>query len=77
MEIPGENTLVLSNAWDSPAGFKYYGSSLEQGHCGVLIQQVKSVNHGQVKCFLGIQGAELQGSANLTVACEYTFFFTV
>lgn len=70
--MPGEKVLVLSSEWDKSPGFKYYGEGLSKGQCGVSIQQVKSINHGTVQCFLGGADGEFSGTVPLIVARKYT-----
>lgn len=65
--------LNLSPDWDESPGFQYFGQGLATGQCGVSIQQVKSINHGLVQCFLGVRGGEMTGSTFLTVARKYPF----
>lgn len=71
-EIPGESRAqTFSEAWESKnPSYKYYGKGLAQGYCGVSILRVKLSNNGPVKCFLGIQGEEIQEQIDLTVACK-------
>lgn len=70
--IPGESPLILSPDWnDKRPGYTYVGAGLDQGDCGVSIQQVKIRNHGRVQCFMGAEGQELSGEVGLTVACKF------
>lgn len=73
IEIPGEQKVLnLSPTWSKTPGFKYYGTGLNGGQCGVSIERVKASNNGQVKCFLGVEGEELTGTIDLVVACKYS-----
>lgn len=71
IQVPGEKILVLSDEWDKTPGFKYFGEGLRAGQCGVSINQVKTINHGLVQCFMGENGVEIPGTVPLTVACKY------
>lgn len=69
--VPGvDKPLVLSDAWDKRPGFAYNGAGLKDGHCGVTIKRVSANNHGEIKCYLGVDGDEIEGSVGLTVACK-------
>lgn len=71
IEIPGEQKVLnLSPSWSKTPGFKYYGTGLNGGQCGVSIERVKASNNGQVKCSLGVEGEELTGTIDLVVACK-------
>ncbi|GAB0094908.1 fasciclin-3 [Sergentomyia squamirostris] len=70
IDIMGERVLNLGPNWKQPPGFAYNGEGLDAGQCGVRIEQVKTTNHGPVRCFLGIEGDELSGTAELIVALE-------
>lgn len=78
--IPGESTLLLSPEYPKP-GFQYYGEGFDKGQCGVIIKQVKNINHGSVTCYLGSKGEEHVGTVPLTVArkfhcgCSFKYFF--
>lgn len=74
--VPGApQVLVLSETWPSKTpGYSYFGQGLAAGQCGVTIDRVIPQNHGQAKCFLGIEGDEIEGQIELTVACKYIFF---
>lgn len=70
--VPGvEKALVLSETYDKRPGFAYNGEGLRNGHCGVTIKRVTSANQGEIKCNLGVDGEEIDGSVGLTVACNY------
>lgn len=70
-EIPGEKTIRLSDKFESKSpGYRYFGDGLEQGVCGVSIQNVKVINNGVVKCFLGLESDEIEGQIDLTIACK-------
>lgn len=70
-EIPGEKTIRLSDTFESKVpGYKYYGDGLAQGVCGVSIQNVKVINNGPVRCFLGYEADEVEGQIDLIVACK-------
>lgn len=72
-EIPGESSFRLSDKYESKVpGFKYFGDGLEQGVCGVYIQNVKQINNGPVKCILGLEQIDIEGQIDLVVACKYT-----
>lgn len=77
-EIPGESSVRLSDKYESKVpGFKYFGDGLEQGVCGVYIQNVKQINNGPVKCILGLEQDDIEGHIDLVVACKLnqtTFF---
>ncbi|CAD7079919.1 unnamed protein product [Hermetia illucens] len=68
--VPGASqVLVLSETWPSKTpGYSYFGQGLAAGQCGVTIDRVIPQNHGQAKCFLGIEGDEIEGQIELTVA---------
>ncbi|KAJ6633129.1 Fasciclin-3, partial [Pseudolycoriella hygida] len=66
--VPNEKALNLSPNWDKSPGFKYYGEGLTNGQCGVTIQSVRTAHHGTIKCYLGVDGDELEGVVGLTVA---------
>lgn len=69
--IPGEDKAFnLSPEWNKTPGFAYFGKGLKNGECGVSIQHVKSINNGQVKCNLGIEGEELSSTIELVVTCK-------
>uniref|UniRef100_A0A6B2EA49 Putative cell adhesion molecule 3 n=1 Tax=Phlebotomus kandelakii TaxID=1109342 RepID=A0A6B2EA49_9DIPT len=70
IEIVGERVLNLSPSFKQPAGFSYNGEGLQAGQCGVTIERVKTTNHGPVRCFLGVEGDEISGTADLVVALE-------
>lgn len=66
--IPGvEKALALSEKYSKP-GFDYYGEGLDRGQCGVIIRNVKSINHGVVTCQLAVAGEEYVGTVPLIVA---------
>ncbi|XP_055298603.1 fasciclin-3 isoform X2 [Sitodiplosis mosellana] len=68
-EIPGESAIRLSDKYESKfPGFKYFGDGLEQGVCGVAIQNVKTINNGPVKCILGLDQIDIEGLIDLVVA---------
>lgn len=67
-DIPGENSIRLSPAFDKTPGYKYVGEGLDKGVCGVSILQVKSQNNGFAKCILGTEEDDRQGLIELTVA---------
>lgn len=64
--------LNLSPNWKST--HPYFGAGLEKGQCGVTIDRVKAINHGTVRCFLGVEGSEKEGDISLTVACKHFVF---
>ncbi|XP_055695789.1 fasciclin-3 isoform X3 [Lutzomyia longipalpis] len=68
--IPGEKVLNLAPNWTQRPGFPYNGEGLQAGQCGVTIERVKTTNHGPVECFLGVEGDEISGVADLVVALE-------
>ncbi|XP_055716712.1 fasciclin-3 isoform X1 [Phlebotomus papatasi] len=70
IEIVGERVLNLAPNWKQPPGFTYNGEGLQAGQCGVTIERVKPSNHGPVRCFLGVEGDEIRGTADLVVALE-------
>uniref|UniRef100_A0A1L8E3S7 Putative cell adhesion molecule 4 n=2 Tax=Nyssomyia neivai TaxID=330878 RepID=A0A1L8E3S7_9DIPT len=70
IEIVGERILNLNPTWQQRPGFPYFGEGLQSGQCGVTIEQVKTTNHGPVRCFLGVEGDEISGVADLIVALE-------
>lgn len=73
--IPGENALTLAPEFPEKPGFAYYGEGLDQGQCGVIIKQVKNINHGVVTCQLASLGEEYVGTVPLTVARKFVLLF--
>lgn len=73
-EIPGvPQGIRLSHEFPNKnAEFKYFGRGLNEGECGVSIEQVKPAYNGKVKCILGLTEDEVSGEVDLTVACKYT-----
>lgn len=73
-EIPGvPQGIRLSHEFPNKnAEFKYFGRGLNEGECGVSIEQVKPAYNGKVKCILGLAEDEASGEVDLTVACKYT-----
>lgn len=59
--------MLVSPKWEDEK-YKYAGESLEQGQCGIIKRRVSSINHGKVKCFMGIERRELVGEIELIVA---------
>lgn len=77
-EIPGVvQGIRLSHEFPNKnAEYKYFGRGLNEGECGVSIEQVKPANNGKVKCILGLAEDEATGEVELTVACKYTLNIT-
>ncbi|XP_012271039.1 fasciclin-3 isoform X2 [Orussus abietinus] len=52
IEIPGENSIILSPDQPAEDGIEYYGNGTQHGQCGVLISKIIEKHDGIFRCAL-------------------------
>lgn len=65
--VPGYNGLNLSPRIGPHEGIRYYGKSLENGECGITIQQVREKHNGILSCNLGYRTEPAESTGNMTL----------
>ena len=72
LSVPSMKPFSLSQTKNSAIG-PYEGTGLENGQCGIKINQVKDAYNGLINCTAGVktQSEEIQATMKLIVAREY------
>lgn len=66
VEIPGEGSMVL-NKGPSEDGIEYFGTSVDEGQCGVRIAKVREQHDGIFKCSVTTIHARQEATASLKI----------
>lgn len=66
--IPGIfDEIKLNPSWSRNDNFRYFGKSLEDGECGIQIQDVNEAMHGMASCRLDMNDGLSDAVANITI----------
>ncbi|XP_053693731.1 fasciclin-3-like [Sabethes cyaneus] len=67
--LPNREQQVALDPKISPRdGLQYFGNGLENGECGVTIDQITAAHNGQWKCSLFVDGVSVEGFIDVEVA---------